>query len=63
MGWIVAMVGLSLVMTGLAVAELRRPLRASGITIVDGVITVLVLGTFTLAIVNGLILIAAKALP
>ena len=66
MGWIVAIVTLSVVMA--AVAELRRPVSASAVqlpelTLADRVITVFVLGTFTLAIVNGLILVAMKALP
>jgi hypothetical protein len=68
MGWTIAIVALSLVMTVMAVAELRRPVTASTVqspelTLADGVITVFVLGSFTLAIVNGLILVAAKALP
>ena len=68
MGWIIAIVALSLVMVVLTIAELRRPVRASTIQIpeltwADRVITLFVLGTFTLAIINGLVLIAAKTLP
>ena len=68
MGWIIAIVALSLVMAVMTVAELRRPVSASTVqlpelTLADRVITVFMLGTFTLAIVNGLILVAANALP
>ncbi len=68
MGWIVAILALSLVMAVMTVAELRRPVSTSTVqlpelTLADRVITVFMLGTFTLAIVNGLILVAAKALP
>jgi hypothetical protein len=68
MGWIIAIVALSLVMTVMTIAELRRPVKASSvhlpeITLADRAIAVFVLGTFTLAIVNGLILAAAKTLP
>jgi hypothetical protein len=68
MGWIIAIVALSLVMTFMTIAELRRPVRTSTVqvpelTVADRVITVFLLGTFTLAIANGLILVAAKGLP
>jgi len=68
MEWIIAIVALSLVMTVLTVAELRRPVKASTIqlpelTLADRAIAVFALATFTLAIVNGLVLIAAKTLP
>jgi len=68
MGWIIAIVALSLVMTVMTVAELRRPVSTSSVqlpelTIADRVITVFVLGSFTLAIVNGLFVVATKALP
>ena len=68
MGWIIAIVALSLVMTVMTIAELRRPASTSAFqlpefTVADRVITLFVLGTFTLAIVNGLILVAAKGLP
>jgi hypothetical protein len=68
MGWITAIVALSLVMTFMTIAELRRPVRTSTVqvpelTVADRVITVFLLGTFTLAIANGLILVAAKGLP
>ena len=68
MGWIVAIVALSLLMTVMTIAELRRPVRASTVqlpelALADRAISVFVLGTFTLAIANGLILVAAKGLP
>ena len=68
MGWIIAIVALSVVMAVMTVAELRHPVSASTVqlpelTWADRVITVFMLGTFTLAIVNGLILVAANALP
>ncbi len=68
MGWILVIVALSLVMTVLTIRELRRPVSATtakipNLTIADCVIAVFVLGTFTLAIVNGLILVAVKTLP
>ena len=68
MGWIIAIVALSLVMTVMTIAELRRPVRASTVelpelAIADRVIALFALGTFTLAIANGLIVVAAKALP
>ena len=68
MGWIIAIVALSLVMTVMTIVELRRPVRASAVqlselALADRAISVFVLGTFTLAIANGLIVVAAKALP
>ena len=68
MGWIIAIVALSLVMTVMTIAELRRPVRASTVelpelALADRVIALFALGTFTLAIANGLILVAAKGLP
>jgi hypothetical protein len=68
MGWIVAIVALSLVMTVMTIAELRQPVRASTVqlpelTVADRVIALFVVGTFSIATVNGLIMIAAKALP
>jgi len=68
MGWIIAIVALSLVMTVMTIAELRRPVRASTVqlpelTLADRLIALFVLGTFTVAIANGLILVAAKGLP
>jgi hypothetical protein len=68
MGWIVAVVALSMVITVMTIAELRRPVSASSvhlpeITLADRAIAVFVVGTFTLATVNGLILVAAKKLP
>jgi hypothetical protein len=55
-------------MTVMTVAELRRPVSASTVqvpelTLADRVIGLFVLSTFTLAIANGLILVAAKGLP
>jgi len=68
MEWIIAIVAPSLVMTVLIIAELWRPVRASTVqlpelTLADRAIALFVVGTFTLAIVNGLVLIAAKTLP
>jgi hypothetical protein len=69
MGWVIAIVALSLVMTVMTVAELRpRPVKASTVqlpelTSADRAIAVFVLAMFTLAIANGLILVAAKTLP
>jgi hypothetical protein len=60
MGWIFAVVALGSVMTALTVAELRRP-RA--MTISDHVIAVFVLSMCALAIVSGLMLLAAGTLP
>ena len=68
MGWIIAIVALSLVMTVLTIAEFRRPVKASTVqlpefTVADRAIAVFVVGTFTLAFVNGLLLVATKTLP
>jgi len=68
MGWIIAIVALSSVMTVMTFAELRKPVRASTIdlpelAVADRVIAVFVLGTFSVAIINGLIMVAAKTLP
>ena len=68
MGWIIAIVALSLVMTVMTVAELQQPVRAStvqspALTLADRLIALFALGTFTVAIANGLILVAAKGLP
>jgi hypothetical protein len=68
MVWIIAIVALNVVMAVMTIAELRRPVTASTIelpalTIADRVIALFVLGMFTLAIANGLILVAAKGLP
>ena len=68
MGWIVAIVALSVVMIVMTIAELRRPVRASTVqlpelTLADRAIAVFVLGTFTIAIANGLFLVAANTLP
>jgi hypothetical protein len=68
MGWIVAILSLSLVMTVMTIAELRRPVGTSTfevpeLTVADRVIALFALGTFALAIANGLILVAAKGLP
>ena len=68
MGWIIAMVALSLVMAVMTIAELRRPVAASTVqlpelTLADRLIGLFVLGTFTVAIANGLILVAAKGMP
>jgi hypothetical protein len=68
MGWIIAIVTLSFVMTVMTIAELRRPIAASTValpelTLADRLIGLFVLGTFMVAIANGLILVAAKGLP
>ena len=68
MGWIIAVVALSMVMAVMTIAELRQPVRASTVqlpelTLADRVIGLFVLGTFTVAIANGLILVAVKGLP
>jgi hypothetical protein len=68
MGWIIAIVALSLVMTVMTVAELRRPVRASTVQLpalsaADRIIALFVLGTFSVAVINGLIMVAAKTLP
>jgi hypothetical protein len=68
MGWIIAIVALSLVMAVMTIAELRRPVAASTVqlpelTLADRLIGLFVLGTFTVAIANGLILVAAKGMP
>ena len=67
-GWIIAILALSSVMAVMTIAELRRPIRASTVqvpelTVADRVIGLFVLGTFTVAVANGLILVAAKGLP
>jgi hypothetical protein len=53
---------------GWIVAIFSRPVSTSTVqlpelTVADRVITVFVLGSFTLATVNGLIVVAGKALP
>ena len=68
MGWIIAILAISSVMVVLTIAELRRPIAASTVqlpelTLADRLIGLLVLGTFTVAVANGLILVAAKGLP
>jgi len=68
MGWIIAIVALSLVMAVMTIAEFRRPVAASTVqlpelTLADRVIGLFVLGSFTVAIANGLMLLAAKGLP
>jgi hypothetical protein len=66
MAWIIAIVALSLVMTALTLAELRQPVGANALprlTVGDRVIAVFVLVTFTVGLVNGLMLLAVKTLP
>ena len=66
MAWIISIVALGSVMTALTLAELRQPARANalpGLTVGDRVIAGFVLVTFTLAFVNGLMLLAIKTLP
>jgi hypothetical protein len=68
MGWTIGIVALSLVMTVLTIAELRQPVRTSTLSVPapslgDRVIGVFIVITFTVAFVNGLILVAVKVLP
>ena len=67
MGWTIGIVALSLVLTVLTIAELRQPVKTTlslpALTLGDRVIGVFVVVTFTVAFVNGLILVAAKILP
>jgi hypothetical protein len=68
MGWIIAIVALSLVMAVMTIAELRRSVSASSVrlpvlTLADRAIALFALGMFTIAIVNGLIMVADKTLP
>jgi hypothetical protein len=61
MAWMFAVVALGLVMATLTLVELRQPVRA--MTVGDRVIGVFVLSTCILAIVSGLVLLAAQTLP
>jgi predicted S18 family serine protease len=68
MGWIIAIVALSLVMTVLTIAELRQPVRTNvssvpALNIGDRVIGIFVVITFAVALINGLMLVAVKILP
>jgi hypothetical protein len=67
MGWIIGIVALSLAMTALTVAELRQPAKTTlslpALSFGDRVIGIFVVVTFTVAFVNGLILVAAHILP
>ena len=54
MAWIIGSVALGLVITALTLAELRRP----DLTIGDRVIAIFALVTFTVALVNGVVLLA-----
>jgi hypothetical protein len=68
MACIIAIVALSLVMTVLTIAELRRPVGTSRVqlpelTFVDQAATLFALGMFAIAIIDGLILVAAEGLP
>ncbi len=68
MGWIIAIVALSLVMTVLTIAELRQPVRTNApsvpaLNIGDRVIGIFVVVTFAVAFINGLMLVAVKILP
>jgi len=68
MGWIIVIVALSLVMTVLVIAGLRQPAKANALSVPaaslgDRVIGVFVAVTFTVAFVNGLILLATRVLP
>jgi len=61
MWWIFAVVALGLLMTALTVVELAWPVRS--MTVGDRLIAVFVLTTCILAIVSGLVLLAAQTIP
>jgi hypothetical protein len=68
MGSIIAILALNLVITVLTIAALRRAVRVSTVqlpelAVADRAIVLFALGIFTLAIANGLMLVAAKGLP
>jgi hypothetical protein len=67
MGWTIGIVALSLVMTVLTVAELRQPAKTTlslpALTLGDRVIGIFVVVTFSVAFINGLILLAANIVP
>ena len=67
MGWTIGIVALSLVMTVLTIAELRQPVKTTlslpALTLGDRVIGAFVVVTFSVAFINGLILLAANILP
>jgi hypothetical protein len=67
MGWTIGIVALSLVMTVLTIAELRQPVKSTlslpALTVGDRMIGIFVVVTFTVAFINGLILLAANILP
>jgi type II secretory pathway component PulJ len=68
MGRIIAILSLGLLMTVMTIVALRRAVRASTVelpelAVADRAIVLFALGLFTLAIVNGAILVAAKGLP
>ena len=66
MGWIIAIVALSLVMAVMTIAELRKPANSvhlPELTLADRAIALFALGMFTIAIANGLIMVADKTLP
>jgi hypothetical protein len=67
MGWIIGLVALSLVMTLLTIVELRQPVQTTlsvpALTLGDRVIGAFVVVTFSVAFINGLILLAFKILP
>jgi len=75
MGWSVAVLALSLVMTVMTgvmavmtISDLRRPVSTNAVQLpdlrfADRAMVVFALGMFTAAIANGLILVAAKGLP
>jgi hypothetical protein len=65
---IIAILSLGLLMTVMTIVALRCAVRASTVelpelAVADRAIVLFALGTFTLAIVNGLIVVAAKGLP
>jgi hypothetical protein len=68
MAWTIGILVLALVLTALTLAELRQPVQTNALklpelTFGDRIIAVFVGVTFSVAFVNGLILLAAKTLP
>jgi len=57
MAWTIAIVALSLVMTILAITELRQSIRTNSLRLPD---RLFVAATFTVAFIYGLVLLTAK---
>ena len=67
MGWIISFLVLTLIMAVLTIAGIRQPVKASAFTLSalsagDRLITIFVAGTFTVAFIYGLSLLASKIL-